>query len=205
MQSPTLSPISPLPHAEAVDLRRKHWTVAEVYRATDVGLLEGQRFELIHGEILLRLKHSPTHSSTFDSVVEWLLTFLSNRRFRIQMPIRLLGEDRDYSEPEPDIVVHSLDRDTLKKRHPEPHEILLLIEIANSSSVLDAVVKRDLYARSGIAEYWLFDLKKSKITVHLQPQEGAYRQVNTLAIGDKLAPAFAPDREVSVARLLDLN
>lgn len=100
------------------------------------------------------MQRSAIPAAAFDAVVEWLLTFLSSRRFRIQMPIGLNGEDREYSEPEPEIVVHSLDRETLKNRHPEPGEILLLIEIANSSSLLDAVVKRDLYARSGIREYW---------------------------------------------------
>jgi Uma2 family endonuclease len=199
------SALAPLPHVESVDLRRKHWTVSEIYRALDAGLLAGQRFELIHGEILVRMSHNPIHSSTFDSIVEWLLTFLSNRQFRIQMPIRLVGEDREYSEPEPDIVVHSLDRETLKTRHPEPQEILLLIEIANSSSVLDAIVKRDLYARSGICEYWLFDVKQRTLTVHLEPRDGTYRRVSVSAIEGQVTAGFAPDQEVSVARLFDVS
>jgi Uma2 family endonuclease len=192
-----------LPQIEETALRRKKWTVDEVHQALEAGLFAGQRFELVHGEILLRMSQNPIHAGAFRRLLRWLSTLVTLEQIRTQLPISLSGDDAKYSEPEPDVVVHTLSADEELKRHPKPSELLLVVEFANSSNLLDSTIKRELYARSAIIEYWLFNLHRRTLTIHRQPVNGDYASIQTYSGTETVTALFAPDKSVSVQQLLD--
>lgn len=183
----------PLPLSPRIEqsFKRKKWTVEEVYKAISAGVFDGQKFELIHGEIIDKMGQSPRHANATAPFLVWLATFVSLYRVRIEGPLRLVGPDATYSEPEPDPLVCDVPPEELDRRHPFPHEVQLIIELASSSLPIDAEVKRDLYARSGIVEYWIHDLNAGHLIVHRHPVDGAYTEVFTTT---SIAPLFAPEQ-----------
>ena len=114
----------------------------------------------------------------------------------IQTPLRL----DDLSEPEPDVVLLRLDAP--QDRHPGPREALLVIEVADSSIRVDRGRKLPLYARAGIAEYWIVDLNADRIEVYRDPMRSRYRSTALLGRGDTVSPLFAPDIVVDVNSVL---
>ena len=90
---------------------------------------------------------------------------------RIQNPIQL-GE---YSEPEPDLAVVRLPRQQYRLRHPNTEDVLLLVEVADSSLEFDQQVKLPLYAEHGIPEVWIVNVAEQQVEIHTSPQEGKYQ------------------------------
>jgi Uma2 family endonuclease len=117
---------------------------------------------------------------------------------RVQSPIRL-GES---SEPQPDLVLLRRREDFYRAAHPQPADILLVIEIAATSQDHDRDVKAPLYARHAIVEYWLVDLESGTLTRHTLPDGGTYRSVLVHAQGDAIAPRMLPDCAVVVDELI---
>jgi Uma2 family endonuclease len=190
--SAVLAPFSP---AVEQSIRRKKWTVEEVYKAISAGIFEGQKFELIHGEIIDKMGQSPSHARGAAKLQRWLATFCDMGRVRIERPLRLPGVDGTFSEPEPGFVVADIDEDDLADRHIRPNEVLLLVEVSASSFPVDSTVKRDLYARAGIEEYWIFDVNARHLLIHRHPVDGVYSEVTTAA---EAAPLFAPQHTFRV-------
>jgi Uma2 family endonuclease len=81
---------------------------------------------------------------------------------------------------------------------PGPADVLLLVEVADSSLRFDRAVKLPLYARAGIAEYWIIDLKRRAIDVHRDPSGDLYRETSTHYAGDRIALACAPEIVVAL-------
>jgi Uma2 family endonuclease len=185
-------PLNPL---TGYSFKRKGWTVEEVYKAISAGVFDGQKFELIHGEIIDKMGQSPGHAFASQLFMQWLLQFVSALRLRIQQPLSLVGPDGVNSEPEPDMLVCDVPSNLLNHRHPLPQEVQILIEISSSSLPIDARVKRDLYARSGVVEYWIYDLNTKNLIVHRHPVEGVYTEVFTTK---SASPLFAPEQTFTV-------
>lgn len=103
---------------------------------------------------------------------------------RAQQPVSL----DDYSEPEPDIAVVTPRADFYKTHHPRPSDIMLLIEVSETSLAYDRDVKMPFYARHGVREAWLVDPEQRRIERHANPRAGEYARVETtgtqLTIGD---------------------
>src|SRR5207247_1124457 len=113
----------------------------------------------------------------------------------IQNPIRLAD-----SKPEPDISVLKPRDDFYTKSTPLPADVLLLIEVADSTLDYDRQVKAPLYAENGIAEYWIVNLEDKCVEVHRQPQpDGTYADVRTLRLGDTADIAALPGIVIAVA------
>ena len=93
----------------------------------------------------------------------------------VQDPVRL----SDTSEPQPDVMVLRPRDDMYTASHPSPAEVLLVIEVADTSLEFDRSVKVPLYARHGITEVWLVDLRNRLLTVHRKPKDGIYRDTRT--------------------------
>lgn len=147
-----------------------------------VGILhEDDRVELLDGEIVQMTPIGPTHAGVINRLNHLLAQALGGRGIvTVQNPVRL--ELR--SEPQPDIVVARPRSDFYMLGHPTPDDILLLIEVADSSLVTDRAVKLPLYARAGIVEVWLVDLQDRTIVVHRRPQDGRYHDVCTARADD---------------------
>ncbi len=164
----------------------------------DSGVLAGRQVELIAGEIVDMAPESPLHASRAWSLAEYLRQQLAGRAvIRESYPVTLLSD----SEPAPDIAVVRWRADAYARTHPQPEDIFWLLEISNSTVDYDLSTKANLYARAGIADYWVVDLPADRVGVHRQPREGTYQSVNLVQSGT-IAPLAFPDIAVPLERLL---
>ncbi len=132
------------------------------------------RVELLEGWIVPKMNHNPSHDLVLMLVEEKLRCCLpSNMLLRVQMPISTVD-----SEPEPDLAIVLGPIRRYSKRHPEPDDVVLVIEIADTSLARDRQKCR-LYARGNMRQYWIVNLENRQIEVHCQPSgptlEPAYR------------------------------
>jgi Uma2 family endonuclease len=183
-----------------VALRTRRFTVDEYYRMAQVGILSEQdRVELIDGEVLPMSPIGSRHSATVDRVNHAFNSRLSGRAIvRVQGPVRL----DLYTEPEPDILLLRPRADFYASGHPGPADVLLIVEVADSSIGYDRDVKAYIYARSGVPEYWLLDLNENVLIRHASPDGGTYRVVDRLDAQARLAPALLPDCAIGVGDLI---
>jgi Uma2 family endonuclease len=171
------------------------FTVVTYEKMIDLGIhSENDRVELIRGEIVAKTAIPDAHIACVDRLTE--LLFLSvgrTAKLSIQNPVRLSD-----SEPEPDVVLKRPRIDHYGK--PGPEDILLLIEVAETSLEYDREVKRPLYAEAGIAEFWIVNLIDHCLEVHRQPQpDGNYADVRTLRSGESIELAALPGVTLAVA------
>lgn len=191
-----------LPPTVTDTLRRKHFTRTEVERLLELGFFDGQRFELIDGELFDKMGQKPPHVTAIRKLNSWLTSIYPKDCVLPQLPVEVAAADREASLPEPDLAVLSEDKAEYDTRHIRGDEVLLAIEVADTSLRQDLVHKRDLYARAGVAEYWVADLVNRRIIVHRSLAGGQWRDVFSLAGADLIAPASRPDQLVTVDSLL---
>jgi Uma2 family endonuclease len=103
-----------------------------------------------------------------------------------------------YHEPEPDLALLRPRDDFNASRHPGPEDILLIVEIANSSIEYDRDVKARIYAESGIPEYWLADLNANLVSCYTAPERGTFRTIEQHRRGQTVAPRLLPACRVAV-------
>jgi Uma2 family endonuclease len=108
-----------------------------------------------------------------------------------------------YSEPEPDLVLLRPRADFYASGHPGPGDILLIVEVADSSIDYDREIKSHIYARSGVHEYWLADLNEKVLVCYSSPVNGTYQHVRRCTRGQSLAPDLLPGCVVSIEDLLN--
>ena len=185
--------------ASPVQVQRRLITVVEYEQMIRAGVFpEDDRLELIEGELI---EMSPI-GSAHAGLVTWL-TRLFTEQFRdsalvyAQNPIRLPS-----SEPQPDLALLKLRTDYYTERLPEPRDVLLLVEIADTTIAYDRAVKLPLYARSSIPESWLIDLDQQLIEVCRVPAASSYRDVHTARVGDNLAALAFPEKSFPVGNIL---
>lgn len=159
---------------ELIAARRRPFTVGEYYRMAEADILtEEDRVELIAGQIVAM---SPIGSRQAACVKR--LNLLMGKMvgdsmlIGVQDPIALDA----YSEPEPDLVLLRSRADFYAEAHPSAADVLLAVEVADTSIDYDREVKLPLYAHAGLPEVWLIDLQESRIEVFARPQGGAYQQ-----------------------------
>ncbi len=184
----------------ALQLTRRRFTVDEYHQMARAGILgEDDRVELIDGEIVEMAPIGRRHAGCVN-----YLNGLFGERLRgatvvsVQNPVRL-GE---RSEPQPDVALLRPRPDYYRFGHPRPPDVLLIVEVAESSAALDRRVKLPLYARSGIPEVWLVDLGKETIRAYRDPSPDGYRTARTFRRGERLSPSAFPDLELAVAEIL---
>jgi Uma2 family endonuclease len=178
---------------------RHRWTVAEYYKMGEVGLFnENTPVELIEGDIIEMAPIGSSHSGTVNYINRCfsLLLLQGKAIVALQNPIRLSAN----SEPQPDIVLLRWRDDFYRKTHPLPEEVLLAIEVADSTVRYDREVKIPLYARSSIPEVWLVNLLEHCVEVYLTPQEDRYQTLKLQRKGD-ISPAAFPDVSIKLAEL----
>ena len=161
------------------------FTRDEYYRMGDAGLFVDQRVELLDGEIITMPPPNPPHAGVLTLVPSVLMRVLgASVAIRIQLPIVL----DDWSEPEPDIAVCQLDPDSYMFAHPKADQVILLIEVAESSLLYDRGQKTVAYARSGIPEYWILNLVDRKVEMFSDPDpiSQCYRMERSAGVGDML-------------------
>lgn len=171
-------------------MERHRLTVEDYHKMAEVGILtEDDRIELIEGELIDMAPIGSPHSGSVTRLNHRLNRMLGDRAIvSVRNPIRL---DR-HNEPQPDIVLLRWRDDFYRHAHPTPTDILLLIEVADSSIRYDREIKLPLYARHGIPEVWLFNLPQRCLETHREPVGEAYTRVDYFRDG-RVAPSLLPD------------
>lgn len=184
----------------AVPIERRRFTVSEYERMAEAGILgEDDRVELIEGEIVRMSPISSQHSACVKRYTVHLVRQLGDRAIvGVQDPIRL----SDESEPQPDLVVLRPRDDFYMHRHPEPPDILLIIEVAETSRRYDRNVKLPQYARAGIPEAWLTDLNEDVVERHSRPEGGRYQEVARFRRGQIITSVTIPGLALRVDDIL---
>ncbi len=180
---------------------RYRWTVEDCAAMLAEGRLVG-RFELLDGEVVTKMGQKPAHRIAVLLVTEWLIALFGARRVPVQEPIALPLPDGLYSEPEPDIAVTREATTAYADRHPGPEDLLLVVEVADTTLRTDLLVKSRLYARAAIVEYWTLDLNARLLHVHRDPVDGEYANVAIHAETETVACLTRPEALVRVADLL---
>lgn len=174
----------------AISGTKRRFTVTEYYQMAQAGILsEDDRVELLEGEIFEMGPISSRHASCVMR-----LNYLLQARVQghaivsVQNPVRL----SDYSEPQPDLAVLKFRADFYSAEHPTSEDVLLLIEVCETSAEFDRHVKLPLYAKAGIPEVWLVDLTQEQIEVYRAPSERGYGDSQTLRRGQTLQAHLLP-------------
>ncbi|MBL8796220.1 MAG: Uma2 family endonuclease [Planctomycetia bacterium] len=178
------------------------WTKDEFYRLADLGFFQGQKVELWEGEVVVMSPQGPLHYTRMERVRKLLERMLGPAFLvRMQGPISL----GVHSEPEPDIAVVLSD----DYSHAHPHAALLIVEICDSSLSIDRGSKASLYARHGIADYWIVNLIDDQLEVYRQPQVDpsqpygySFAAPTVLGRSDSVTPLALPSLVIAVDELL---
>ena len=167
----------------SVEIARHTFTVSEYARMGASGVFApNDRVELIEGEIVEMSPVGSRHAACVDLLATNLHGQLQGRAIvRTQSPIQL----DEFSEPQPDIALLKFREDFYRDAHPSPSEVLLVIEVSDTTIRYDREVKIPLYARAGIPEALIFNLSDEQLEYYAQPEAGMYRVRRTLKRGDR--------------------
>ena len=186
---------------DRVPVRRHRIDAAAYHRMAEVGILAADdRVELVEGQIVSMAPIGDDHAGTTRYLIHVLSRVVGDRALvDAGDPLRL----DPFNEPQPDIVL-LLPRADFYRRPPGPRaaDTLLVIEVASTSLAIDRHVKRALYARYGVPEYWIIDLQGRAIEVHRAPSGDAYAEVRRAVPGETVSPASLPDVVLHVSEVL---
>ncbi len=184
----------------AAQLLRRRFTVDEYYRMGQAGILhEDDRVELLEGEIVEMAPIGSRHQGTVNRLTRLFSSrATASSMVMVQGPVRL----SENCEPQPDVTLLLLRADFYASAHPGPNDVLLLVEVSDSSIEYDRQVKVPLYARHGITEVWLVDLEAEVVETYRNPGGDGYREVAPVGRGQSLSPGFLPGLEFEVDGIL---
>ena len=184
--------------ATALDVRR--FTPAEFLALAEVGILtSSDRVELLDGVIIEMAPIGDPHAGTVDVYTEMLPSGVDQGTLlRVQGPLALDERSRLY----PDLMLLRRRTDYYRSRPPTPEDVLLLIEVADSSVDYDRNEKLPRYARAGIPEVWITVLPEGIVEAHTEPSGGRYTHTRIFAPGDTITPGCFPDIALPVSEIL---
>lgn len=184
----------------APPVTRKRFTISEYEQIIAAGVIaEDDRVELLEGEIVEMSPIGPSHSACIDRLNQLLQRLVGDSTIvRVQSPVVL----SEYSAPQPDLTLLQPRHDFYASGHPEPEDILLLIEVSETSLTYDRAVKLPLYAQAGIPEVWIVALLPQVIEVYRSPGENGYGETLTLHRGDSLSANNLPSLALTVDSVL---
>ena len=184
-----------------IEVRRKRWTRAECAALEATGVWDSSHLELIEGELIDRnMSKNQPHSYVVSCIVRWLMEVFPS--VFVEAPINVAPEDVPTSEPQPDCFVMKPGYGGFRPEQPKPEELALVVEVSDTTLDFDLRVKGPLYARAGIQEYWVVDLKARRLVVHREPVAGVYQSIEAYSEDESVAPLAAPDRMLMVREIL---
>jgi Uma2 family endonuclease len=189
----------PPPPVSKVEPRR--FTVADYYAMADAGILsENDRVELLDGDVIVMPPIGDWHASGVAQIIALFpSTILDGRAIlQIQNPVRL---DSD-NEPQPDAMLLRWRNDFYRNGHPGPDDVLLLIEVSDTTVDYDRNTKLPRYARAGIPEVWIDNRRDRRIEAYTDPSGDEYATVRYAAPGETIAPQAFPDITLQVDRII---
>lgn len=192
--APSVQPLTSNFNGQNVNLRRI--TVDEYDAMIENGVFdENDKVELLNGAIVEKMPKGRKHSAATDRIAKFL-----DRRFneiffvRNQNPIWL----RDFSEPEPDIVLAVLKEDDYEYSHPTPDEIYLIIEVSDSTLGYDRNAKKIIYAQAGIRQYLVVNVQDKTIEDYREPNADGFQSKQTYRLGQSFNLIAFPEISLQV-------
>lgn len=157
----------------AVTLAKRLISAVEYHKMAEVGILKSDdKVELLNGEIIKKSPIGSLHAGYLIIIDELLSDELGKKvHINIQSPVRL----GNFSEPEPDLMILKRRKDYYLTRLPRPKDILLIVEVADTTLEKDRAVKAPLYAKAGIPEYWILNVPEKQLEVFSIPKNGKYQ------------------------------
>ncbi len=187
-------PYRPVP----TDPLRKRWTRSECADLEASGFWDRLRLELVEGELISKMGKNRPHTNSLLILLGWLIQVFGLQHVNPETPIDVSPEDNPTNEPEPDLIVLNRPSREFQRENPGPGDIVLVVEISDSSLGFDLTRKAELYARAGIVEYWVLDIQAGRLVVHRDPQNGLYRSLTVYNERESVAPLASPGNEFAV-------
>lgn len=181
--------------------RRKRWTRTECALLESSGMWEQQKLELVEGELLSKMGQNPPHVVFLNRMMQWLIETLGWGRVYQDAPIDVAPEDNPTNELVPDVIVLTRPLSISRAGNPQPNDLELVVEISDSTNRFDLTVKARLYARAGIAEYWVVDISGQRLIVHREPSPEGYQSVIAYNEAERVAPLASPQNELEIGKL----
>jgi Uma2 family endonuclease len=162
------------------------------------GLLEQEHFELVEGTLIDRSGRKRPELNAQHSLYLWLQHVFGFRFVLQNEPIYVAPADNAINEPVPEIVVINREFQTFVSDNPGPADVHLIVEVSRSTFPFDLTTKAALYARAGIAEYWVLDVEGVRLIVHRNPNSGKYTTITAYEEHQSVAPLVAPEHEFPI-------
>lgn len=161
------------------EVRRHRLTVDDFHRMGEAGIFRAdERVELIDGEVIDMAPIGSNHAGTVGFLAKRLERAVGDSALVfVQNPLSLTAS----SEPQPDIMLLKPRADFYRSAHPRPEDVLLIIEVADTTLAYDRDIKVPLYARHAIPEAWLVDLENKRLHVFTSPSDTGYLESHSLA------------------------
>ena len=184
---------------DQVPLKHRCFTVADFHRMGEAGILgEDERLELIEGEIIEMTPIGSPHGGRVNQLNRLLTQAVGELAVvAVQNPVVL----SEHSEPEPDLALLRPRADFYTSSHPQASDVLLLIEVADSSLPTDRDIKVPLYARHGIPEVWIVAIGEHQVLRFALPDQGAYQVRETIDLSRPTSVPGLPHCTLDLAPL----
>lgn len=186
--------------APPAQVAHKKFSADEFHKMIEGGMfIEDDRVELLDGRIVDMTPPGSGHAGCVKGL---------NRTFAVRVGDRPILSVQDplsldpFSEPQPDFALLVPRSDIYRSNHPRAHEVLLVVEVADSSVRWDRETKIPLYARHGIQEAWLVNLVDQHIEVYREPSIKGYKSIRHAFVGDTVSPLAFPDIILKVEEIL---
>ncbi len=178
---------------------RKMWTRTEYRHLIEIGVLEDGKVELVNGEIWQKMGQGRRHTAT----VTWILNALGSIFGLLRLQTQSSLPVSEYGDPEPDVAVlaQTLDK-YIEEAKLALDEMLLVVEVSDSTLRADLTAKVVQYGSAGIPEYWVVDIPNRLLHVFREPIETGYASETILTTDNEVRPLAAPDATVRVCDLL---
>ena len=179
--------------------QRHRLTVDQYYRMAEAGILkEDDRVELIEGEIIDMPPIGIDHAYFVNRLTSLFIQSVGlQANVSSQNPIRL----NSRSDPQPDIALLRYRDDFYRHAHPRPEDMILLVEVSDTTLRYDTEVKLPLYARHEIPEVWIVDLEHQRLEVFRRPEEGVYLKLFSPNLDETIAPIGLAEARVNLRNL----
>ena len=175
------------------------FSVEEFQKLVEVGIFDSHdRIELLDGEIILMAAIGKHHANSVRRLLNRLVKLLGDLCLVDCQNAVILD---DFSEPQPDILLLRLEVEKTGEL-PRPEDILLVVEVADTTLRFDSTTKLRAYARAGLPEYWIVNLAEGAVEVYRKPTGEGYAEYFRRNRSESLTPTAFPDRTIAVAEIL---
>ena len=184
----------------SAQLARKLFNVKQYEQLIESGFFVGKKgVELLEGELIEKMTQGHLHISHVSRLMTLFVSLLLGKATVIvQSPIVV----NEFSEPEPDVTILRYREDFYSSRKARPEDVLLAIEVSDSTASFDRRIKIPLYARTGIVETWLVNLPRKILEVHRNPNNGKYTVVQKLNRMETISPLNFPELTLKILDII---